>query len=318
MGRNAVDRLRAGGLVAKKGQMALVAIDDIWIPPDGHPLAHPRADDPLDEDLVSDIMLKTEIEKSILVRDDGVSDGRRRLTLVDGARRTINGREAQRRLRRSHVLRKTESNPSAALFVPVEFFTGSDAALLLKRLHRNGEDPLKKPDRASVLAITVRQLLALHATVEEIVPFMPRALGKREVEALADWGNLEADAAAAFDAGAPLVLLRSVLDAPRGEHMATLDKLMAAGAKTAKGATRTLRKAAEAAKGAPTGNTRPRRFIVAFRERAHGLISTPQPPTTKLLDFLLGDDKALDEYPAWRQAAVDAGAHKLRADAIEA
>lgn len=317
MGRNAVDRLRAGGLVAKKGALALVAIDDIWIPPAGHALAHPRADDPLDQDLVDDIVLKGEIEKSILVRDDGVSDGRRRLTLVDGARRTVNGREAQRRLREALVLRETESNPTAALFVQVEFFTGSDAALLLKRLERNGEDPLKKADRASVLAITVRQLLALHATVEEIVPVMPRGIGKREVEALADWGNLEADAADAFDSGgAPLVLLRSVLDAPRGEHMATLDKLVSAGAKTAKGATRVLRKAAETEKGAPTGNTRPRRFIVAFRERAHDLdaMSTAPLPVAKLLDFMLGDDKALDEYPAWRQAAVDAGAHKLRGD----
>lgn len=230
MGRNVVQRLQDGGIEAKKGTQVTVPVGDIWAPPKGHPLYHPRFGDPVDPEMRDDILARG-VEKPIKVRDDGVQDdGRRRLLLVDGGRRTCNALAAQ-------------TVSGQVLYVPIEFFTGDDAEVLLERIRANA-DPLKKADKPSILALTIRQYTALRPGAEpreiarELADVMPRGIGASEVEALARWNNLTAEARHRFDDGAPLGLLASVLDAPRAEQVATLDKLLAAGVRTAKGATR--------------------------------------------------------------------------------
>jgi len=303
--------MRDGGVEAKKGSVVLVPIDDIWAPPVGHPLWHPRAADPIDEELAADITKHAEVKKPIVVRDDGEVKGKRRLTLLDGARRTTNGKEAQRRLRASGALKKSTDNPKALFYVQVEFFKGSDAEFLLERLRRNKEDPLKKADRASVLAATVKQLSApgIAAPLDAIVDAMPKGVGKREVESLMDWDNLVARCKERFDAGAPLVYLRNVLDAARDEQERTLSVLEESGAKTAATATRALRKTAPATT-APAYKMRPSKQVVAFREKLEEHTATygdAKVSAVRFIAFLHGDDTALDAYPSVKQAAIDAG-----------
>ena len=314
MGVNACERMKEGGIEAKKTTIPLVPIKDIWTPPSGHPLWHPRAEDPIDEELCENIVKERKIKKPLVVRDDGVVKGKRRLTLLDGARRTVNGREAEKRLRKAGILGKTDS-----LYVKVEFFTGDDAAFLLERLRLNA-DPLKKPDRASVLAITAKQLHDLHTPLEAIVAAMPRVVaGKREVEALLEWDNLVPEVATRFDEGLSLCFLRNVLDAPREKQVEVADKLATSGVKTAAGATRLLRERSEQengdeSEGAETGSSvrlRPRKFIISLRESLEKRLSeTGRSPIVcpiKLLEFLLGNDASIKNWDDVREAAIAAG-----------
>ncbi len=246
MGRSATQRMQDSGIQAKKGSILLVPIDDIWIAGEGHPLHHPRGLDPIDEELTQDIVNAQEIRKPIVVRDEGTTTGgTRMLSLLDGARRTVNGREAQKRLRASGVLGKEEP-----LYVKVELFTGNDTDFLLARLGYNS-DPLKKPDAPSVLAATIVQLSKLNAPIERVLGVMPRHVDRGIAEAMQSWGNLLPEVAARFDAGAPLGLLRAVLDGPRAGQGETLDMLEAAGITSQKGATRTVNAAKKRAAVAP-------------------------------------------------------------------
>jgi hypothetical protein len=318
MGRNAADRLRDGDVLAKKADALMVPVGDIWIPPVGHPLWHPRQGDPLDEELVASLAAGWRKGPCILVRDDGSVDGKRRLTLVDGCRRTVNGREAERRLRRSGVLKKTPSNSHAALYVEIEFFRGSDADVLLERLRRNREDPLKLADRPSVLAATAAQLAALGAPVEAIADVMPKGIGAREVGALLDWKNLVPEVAGRFDSGeAPIVFLRSVLDAPRDKQAATLDRLVASGVKSASGATKVLRRDERAANPRPAVRVRPKRFFGALAERLKIVEPERMPivPLDVVVRFLTGDDAALAGYENIKEVVAAAGWKPAKEDA---
>jgi hypothetical protein len=230
MGLNAAARLRAGNIDAKKTDAISVPARAIFVPPKGHPLAHPRFADAVDPSMRDDI-LDRGVEKPIRVRDDGEKDGTRVLLLVDGGRRLRNTLAA-------------EEKAGTEIRVPIEFFTGDDAAVIRERLRANS-DPLKKPDAPSILAKTVRQYMALRPGAEpkeiarELADVMPRGVGATEIDALGRWNNLTAEARALFDDGTfPLCILAAVLDAPRDEQVEKGHKLVAAGVRTVKGATR--------------------------------------------------------------------------------
>jgi hypothetical protein len=272
MGRNVVQRLQDGGIAAKKATLVTVPAGDIFAPPKGHPLYHPRFGDPVDPDMRDDI-LRRGVEKPLLVRDEGEHGGRRVLLLVDGGRRLRNTLAAQ-------------EQSGQTIYVPVEIFSGDDgdaedgggdAAVLRERLRRNA-DPLKRPDAPGILALTIRQYTALRPGADarevarELAPVMPRGVGPAEVEALMRWQLLTADARKRFEGGAPIGLLAAVLDAPRAEQVATLDKLIAAGVKTAKGATRRAR-AERDARDPWARRMSPRRMVeVANAARRHDAV----------------------------------------------
>lgn len=259
MGRNVVDRLKDGGVDAKKGTQVFTSVTDIWAPPVGHPLGHPRFVDPPEPEMWLDIAVRG-VEKTVVVRDDGLDgDDKRRLLLVDGGRRTSNALWACQMLLKYPFATTVGELARAAgvdlpakmdaswpllklsegrLFVPVEFYTGSDADVLLERLRQNA-DPLKKADRPGVLAVTVVQLHRAGCTDPRVIAtVMPAGIGPAEVEALSRWDNLVPEAQARFEAGAPLGLLAAVLDAARENQVAKLDELIAAGVTSTKGATR--------------------------------------------------------------------------------
>lgn len=257
MGRNVVDRLKDGGVDAKKGTRVFAAISDIYVPPLGHPLFHPRfGEDPIPE-MWLDIAVRG-VEHALVVRDDGLdANDKRVLLLVDGGRRTRNTLHAWKALAAHRKATTVGELAKAAgvdlpkgmdpswpvikldegrLFVPTEFFTGSDTEVLLERLRRNA-DPLKKPDAPSVLAVTIAQLQKTGCSDPRVIAAATN-ITPADVEALTRWDNLVPEAKARFEAGAPLGLLAAVLDAPRDGQVAKLDELLAAGITSGSGATR--------------------------------------------------------------------------------
>lgn len=230
-GRNAAARLKDGGLDVTKTDRLYAALSDIWPPPKGHPLYHPRFGDQPEREMVDSI--KSEgVREDIIVREDPQDDGSRRLLLVDGARRTCAAFVAQHELGRP-------------MRVPIRLFAGDDAAVLVERVRAN-RDPLKKPDAPSILALTVKQLAALGPLdVKDVAAAM--GVKAAVVEGLVRWGSLCLEARVRFDHGKwPLELLPAVLDAPRERQVEAGAALIAAGVRTAKGASQRANKAREA------------------------------------------------------------------------
>jgi hypothetical protein len=238
-GRSATQRMTDSKIDATAGSIVNVPVNDITFAPKGSALAHPREHYPINEALRDDIV-KNGVQKPIKVRDDGNdSNGKRILTLVDGAQRTINGKAAQAILVERGLLAKAGN----VLRVKVVFVTGSDAECLLERL-RSNTDPLKVADSLSVLSATFIQLDLLGVSVSEMVAVAPKGIGPREIDALLRFGNLLPEVQIRFDNGsAPVGLLSAVLDASRNEQGKKLDELLSAGVKTGKGATRAQNKA---------------------------------------------------------------------------
>lgn len=255
MGRNAEQRLRDGGVAATRvnpSRSLMVPRDALWFAPPGHPLHDPRSLYPVDEELAADMVARVQGKppevapqepnhRAILVRDEGLDDatGLQRLHVCDGSQRANASGRAQYTLRKLGVLSRTE-----ALLVRVDFFVGDDAAFLEERIRRNDHDRFTRKDSCSTLAFRVGQLLALGRDAKAIAAVCPKGVGLAEVEALSRWGNLRAQVRARFDAGeAPLGLLGAVLDAVPEQQAVTLDRLLAQGVRTAKGATRAANKA---------------------------------------------------------------------------
>lgn len=224
----AKDRLRAKGIDASEvsaSRIIMVPHTSLKVAPKGHALFDPRSLYPTDREMQADMVARVKAgerpnEKAFKVREE--PDG---MLIVDGHQR-------------NNAILAAAEELGRELMVMVEFFVGDDKALLLARAEANDHDRFARKDAPSVLAFRVKQLTAIGATEREIADAMPKGVGPAEVEALARWGNLCADARKRFDDGAPIGLLAAVLEAPRDEQVQRLDKLIAAGVKSARGATR--------------------------------------------------------------------------------
>jgi hypothetical protein len=243
-GMNSVMKLKSQGVDAKQDTQPKVSVFDIHVPIDGL-LAHPRANDAIDEDLLTNergdgIMDRGEVEEPVCVRRDGMHDGKMRLTLIYGSRRRAHLIEAVRRWKEQGVFRDEQK------YIKLVYFVGDDKAALL---HRQAEDsrPTKKAHSPSVLAFSAKQMMRAKCTVEEILAVMPRSVRtKADLEALLRWDDLTVEAAQKFDQGAPLALLGTVLDAPREKQGETIAKLVEAGATTSNKAGRVVNREARA------------------------------------------------------------------------
>lgn len=257
-GMNPLDKMKAQGLDLKKGSHASVAVGAFYFAPEGHVLHHPRASDPLDEVMVLDIM-ENGVEKRPLVWNIGPASALStapRLLVIDGARRIMHAREAERRMHASGALAQDK-----AFYVEVDFYTGDERGALLERLKRN-TDPLKKEDAPSKIALTAIAYARVGGDIRDLLPVVPRSIGESELRSMLRWHDLLPEVAAEFDAGtAPIGLLGAVLDAPREEQGATLTKLVDAGMTTAKGATRLLNKE-KRAQGQKVGSQRVQAKVV--------------------------------------------------------
>lgn len=234
MAKDVIERLRAGGIEAKKGKQVLAPVSALWFAPKGHALHDPRSQYPTDEAMAEDMAARHRrgdavLDHAILAREEPQGDGTVILHVCDGHQRT-------------KALTLAEQLLKTPLTVKVDLIDGDDAEFIEERTRRNSRQ-WDKADKPSVLAVRVRQLLSFGRETKAIAAVMPKGIGPAEVEAIARWKNLTAEARERFDADAPLGLLAAVLDAPRDEQVATLDRLMANGVRTAKGATRQANKA---------------------------------------------------------------------------
>ena len=260
----AKQRLRGKGILANEvspSRLMLVPHTDLKIAPKGHPLYDPRSADPVDEALAADFVQRVNAgdcpnTDAILVweKPDGllVGDGHQRTNSLGRASELLGGR---------------------VLMVLVEFFDGDEKAFLLERARRNDHGRFAKNDKPSTLAFRVKQLSAVGATEREIADACGRGIGPAEVAALARWGSVAAEARALFDDGTfPIGILAAVLEVPREEHIERGRKLLAAGVRSARGATR--RTNTENASRDPWARRMSPRFCAALGEAVAPFITT--------------------------------------------
>jgi hypothetical protein len=247
-GPKPVDKLRGSKIDAKASSGVKVPLDQIWFPPKGHKLWHPRSDFQPREDMVQETLDRvrrklTPIRLAVVVRDDGEDQktGQRRLLIVNGSQRTINGLEAQRRMRADG-----SAPEDYRMYVDVEFFDGTDEEVILERLRLN-DDPLQLLDSPSVLSDSILQLRVFEVSDERIAARLPRHAQRSDIEPLTRFRNLVPEVQRAFDHGVkvgdvvhpvPIGLLSAVLDAQRETQMDTLVALIEAGISTRAGASR--------------------------------------------------------------------------------
>lgn len=243
----AKQRLRAKQIEANEvsaSRMMHVPLSSLRVAPKGDPMHDPRSIDPVDEAMARNMADRVEAGECpntapILVSEKAdhllVGDGHGRTKALERASEILGGRE---------------------LMPLVEFWTGTDQELLLERMRRNDHGRFARTDRASVLAFRVKQLTAAGVPEDAIVAACPPGVGRVEVDALARWGKVSKEARKRFDEGAPLALLSAVLEVEPAEHLAKLERLIAAGIRTARGAANVQRKERQEA----TGEASPRRL----------------------------------------------------------
>lgn len=247
----AKQRLRAKQIEANEvsaSRMMHVPLSSLRVAPKGDPMHDPRSLDPVDEAMAADMAKRVEAGECPNTHALLVSEKADGLLVGDG-----HGREKALR-RASELLGGRELMPL------VEFWTGTDQELLLERMRRNDHGRFARTDRASVLAFRVKQLTAAGVPEADIVAACPTGIGAAEVEALTRWGKLSKELRARFDEGAPLALLGAVIevviaDGPEA-GMVKLERLIAAGIRTARGAANVQRKERQEA----TGEASPRRL----------------------------------------------------------
>jgi hypothetical protein len=260
MGKGAEQRFRDGGVQATRVSASLLMnmpVSSLWQAPPGHALHDPRSVYPVDEAMAEDMAERFRrgdrvLDHHILAREETL--GRKKINhICNGSQRTNALRRAVALLRASGHLKTGDD-----LYVPVDLFTGDDAEFLEARIKAN-HDPWRKPDKPSILAVRARQLTTLGRTPSQISKFCPPGVGPAEVEALLRWPDLVPETKDLFDIGTfPIGLLAAVVDASRDEQVAMGHKLLAAGIKSTRGATR----AKNRAEGRPKRWT-PRRLVKA-------------------------------------------------------
>jgi len=266
-GLNEADRLKSGGLAAKKGSVTKLPLIQMRVETvdDETRIAHPRNALPADHNLTLWIMQNGLVSRHgipwrFLLRERGKVDDVLDHEIGDGSRRHKAGLEAERRLREEapgqwplvidHKL--FPGDDKGHLFVEVDLFTGTDAEWILARIAANSE-PGKLPDSTEVLAVQVAQL-ARHGCedIDAIVAVMPRDVGRKEVQALARWNLLTPAARRRFVEGdLPPAVLSAVLDAPPAEQLALVEMFIANNVRTAMKATIRTKKAREEKTGEP-------------------------------------------------------------------
>jgi hypothetical protein len=241
-GLNRVKRLQALDVEIKEDRQAKkMALSQITIPTTGT-LAHPRANAPIKQALVDDIV-ENGILMPLKVWEQTGKDGKPVFLCVDGSRRKRAGHEAEKILRESGKLAKDEE-----LWVKVEFFEGTEIEFLLARQQADG-DPLKEPHMPSVIALTFISILKIDPEfpIAKMRATCSAEYNDRIVEALTRWKSLPKEVQDAFDNGleiegsvrpVPIGLLPAMDKVAKEEKLDFLKELIAGGYKTFSGATK--------------------------------------------------------------------------------
>jgi len=241
-GLNRVKRLQKDGIEIREDRQAKkMTLSQITVPTTGQ-LAHPRASDPVDQELVDNI-----VENGILVPmkvwEQVGKDGKPVFLCVDGSRRKKAGHKAEEILRQAGKLAEGEE-----LWVKVEFFEGTEIEFLLARQQADG-DPLKKPHVPSVIAMTFIQILKIDAEfpIAKMRATCSSEYNDRIVEALTRWKSLPKAVQEAFDHGleiegvvrpVPIGLLPGMDKFASEDKLDALKELIAGGYKSFAGVTK--------------------------------------------------------------------------------
>ena len=234
------------GFEVERNSLSLVHPGALYFHPEGHPLHHPRAEDPVDEALVLSLMEEGN-HVPLVVRVEFDEHKNRVLAVCDGARRARAAMVAQTRLREAKNQRILKELDGRWVFpLKVDFLTTdtTDADFLYKRQELDHE-PTKKPHSTYVLCKSVIQLDKYGVDVNRILSVLPRGWTPGHVEMVTTMPMIAPELAARFDArdesGAATVsigLLPAVLSVAPVDREEVLDDLVQAGCTSPSAATR--------------------------------------------------------------------------------
>lgn len=284
MAKYLVDSLKDDGLhTAKVTKLVYVWIGEVLFADDGTALAHPRAKDAPNRAMVESLKGGFRPEEPIIVRDGGMKGGKRRLLIIDGAQRKINGTVAENELNAAGLLAKTDGR----YMVAVRVFDGDDLACLMER-ERCQSDNLKRPHSPSVLYASYAAMESLGATQEQIATVAPKGC---DVSAMLRWPAVHTDVQTALDAHpSPLGMIAALLDVPRDEQPAAFAEMTATGATTPRKARNVARKR--------TGSEKPAAVhLPSLRamEAMRGAVNGEVVKASFLLAFIAGDGESLEK-----------------------
>lgn len=256
-GMDKVQYLKSLTFPAARTDVAKVPVEFIYVHPEGHPLRHVRADDPVDTKLRDDIVAHG-VTDAVVVRV-GSDEKNWLLELCDGMCRVNAALAAQDIMRESgSKLLKPDDDGNLCLWVKLELLPSSttDQEFLLERQRRDRQ-PFKRAHSVRALASQAVQMDKAGVDLADILEVYPRGWTKVIVEACTmQWPMFAARQPALaqrFEDGAPVGILAAVLNALPSKRESVFDALVAAGATSPAGATRALRAAETRREVAPVG-----------------------------------------------------------------
>lgn len=264
--------------------------DMLWVDPERvvlvtdktHALHDVRATDKIEETLVQNVIAFGVRVPILLARDGKDEEGNPIVEVVDGRRRVLAAREANRRLGRT-------PDSKDYIRIPAVRQQGDDAELasvmVLTNAQRKQVDPLRDAENA-------RKLKALGKTDGEIAVIHGVSL-----DIVRKWQALDSLSPAAKDAVrkgdiSPTAALK-LKDVPRAEQAETLPGI--AGAKSQ---VKAAEKIVGPKRGRRAGRIRSRKLVVALREKIAqaDIEKRHEIDAVVIIDWLLGNDDAL---PKW-------------------
>lgn len=283
MGKNAIERLKDGGITISKSGPGIVDLADLHVLEPGHRLHDQRSTWPLDPVFKQSLVdAPSNHVVDVTAREAGIVKGKTDLEVIDGTRRTLHGLAA------NAERAKIGKPPIRGVLHLVE---GSDGDMIVLRLRLNGGN--RKAETPSSLAHKLQQgegfdvPLAVMAREAGIPATVARDLLR--------WGNVVVPVRAMFDRGElPIASVGAFLDVPQPEQLALATEMFG------KGPTQ-IKRAAREKNGVPA-KSRPLspKKVERVREALSAEGSTYYQMLAAFIAFERGDVNALRAWPALR------------------
>lgn len=295
MAKSIADKLKDAGVDASRGTITYIDPCALTIITDKtHSLYDPRVDEPLEEALVVDIMERGVLQP-IICRDNGLSGVMPVIQVIAGRRRTLHLIEANNRRAKADK----DAEPAK---IPVTFVNGDDAEMLLIAIAENAH---RKNESLKSLSWKVRTISKLGRSNEEIAKACGMSL--KRVASLLRFLNLSVAAQKAIDAGeVPVGSIDALAEVPREEQEAMLTSLKTNGATKNHEVKDVVKAHQNGVTYTPPDRKKTwgRRELKLLREELefYDKKSKEVRVAAALIDFILGDNKALTEYESLKLA----------------
>lgn len=290
MAKSISDKLKEHGIAASRGTVTYIDPKGLTLITDTKAaLYDPRVAEPLDEGLVLDIM-QHGVLQAILCRDNGVDKNGPRIEVVAGRRRL-------RHLLEANVRREKTGLPSYKM--PVVIVHGDDREMVNMAIAENAH---RKEESVMSLAWKVRTSTKLGSTAEEI------GIGPQRVRRLLAFLDLSKVAQEAVNnKQLPLSAIDELAQVPREEQPALVASMLANNVTKS----HEVADAVDAAKNGKSYTPPDRKKSWGRREMKSFLTALDGAPKNRetivaraMVDFILGDDKALAEFDHLKTAAA--------------